>query len=213
MLSGGPSPRTEVIHQVSNAYFTEGIVVMQMGDMKLMQATKGPSKGVGDDRIIAWPKPGPGPVAYGQSGGLTEGGIGACRVGASKVKGGQNRKCMINGCRAPTALPAPPDSLCRSARAAIAGSAFDAAAAVHCRALTGPRRRSVQRDGRSIREHQPPWSRARHAGLQGNRGAHRSASPAGRGCSAARLAILRGGRPGAAGGRRGQGRLFREGSG
>ena len=113
VLSGGPSPRTEVIHQVSNTYFTEGIVVMQMGDMKLMQATKGPSKGVGDDRIIAWPKPGPGPVAYGQSGGLTEGGIGACRVGASKVKGGQNRKCMINGCRAgPAARPAP---LARSA--------------------------------------------------------------------------------------------------
>ena len=107
VLSGGPSPRTEVIHQVSNTYFTEGIIVMQMGDMKLMQATKGPSKGVGDDRIIAWPKPGPAAVAYGQSGGLTEGGIGACRVGASKVKGGQNRKCMSHGCRAPTARPAP----------------------------------------------------------------------------------------------------------
>ena len=113
MLSGGPSPRTEVIHQVSNTYFTEGIIVMQMGDMKLMQATKGPSKGVGDDRIIAWPKPGPAAVTYGQSGGLTEAGIGACRVGASKVKGGQNRKCMINGCRAGSAArPAP---LARSA--------------------------------------------------------------------------------------------------
>jgi len=38
-------------------------------------------------------------VSYGQSGGLTEEGIGACRVGADTAKGGQNLKCGAeHGC-------------------------------------------------------------------------------------------------------------------
>ena len=93
VLSGGASPRTEVIHQVKNSYFSEKTTAIQVGDMKLILGGS-----VGDDRILAWPKPGSSAVGYGQSGGLTEAGIGACRVGASKTKGGKNTKCGREGC-------------------------------------------------------------------------------------------------------------------
>jgi hypothetical protein len=44
VLSGGASPRTEVIHQVKNKHFTEKTTAIQVGDMKLILggATKTP---------------------------------------------------------------------------------------------------------------------------------------------------------------------------
>jgi hypothetical protein len=53
VLTGGASPRTEVIHQVQNSHFTEQTTAIQVGDMKLIRGGS-----VGDDRILAWPKPG-----------------------------------------------------------------------------------------------------------------------------------------------------------
>ena len=93
----GPSPRTEVIHQVKNEYFSEKTVALQIGDLKFIKVDIGGS--VGDDRVLSWPHPGDSPVPYGQTGGLIESSISACRVGATKRKGGQNNKCTTHdGC-------------------------------------------------------------------------------------------------------------------
>eukprot|EP01051_Picozoa_sp_SAG22_P017979 SAG22_NODE_2906_length_2113_cov_5.399206_1_plen_146_part_00 len=50
-------------------------------------------------RILRWPAPGPSPVPYGRSKGLTEPGTDHCRVGTSVPHGGQNVKCQhTRGC-------------------------------------------------------------------------------------------------------------------
>ena len=97
VISGDqPSPRTEVIHQVKNEYFSEKTVALQVGDLKFIKVDFGGS--VGDDRVLSWPQPGNSAVPYGQTGGLTEPALAACRVGATKNKGGQNSKCTGDGC-------------------------------------------------------------------------------------------------------------------
>jgi len=97
VISGnGLSPRTEVIHQVQNKYFSEKVVALQVGDLKFIKVDIG--GGVGDDRVLSWPQPGNSSVPYGQTGGLTEPALDACRVGATKTKGGQNNKCTGGGC-------------------------------------------------------------------------------------------------------------------
>lgn len=95
VMSGDVSPRTEVIHQVKNEHFSEKIVALQVGDLKYIKVDLRGS--VGDDRILSWPQPGNSSVPYGQTGGLVERAISACRVGATKRKGGQNNKCTANG--------------------------------------------------------------------------------------------------------------------
>ena len=96
MLSGnGSSPRTEIIHQVKNQYFSEQVVALQIGDMKFIQVDAGGS--VGDDRVLSWPQPGNASVAYGQTGGLIEPTLSACRVGPTTAKPVRNSKCTTDG--------------------------------------------------------------------------------------------------------------------
>jgi len=67
LLTGGESPREEVVLQVENQYFTENISAIRMGEMKLIKAPG--RNGPGDCRTIAWPEPGAEAVPLGQTGG------------------------------------------------------------------------------------------------------------------------------------------------
>lgn len=68
ITTGGPSPRTEVVLQVENQYFSEGVSAIRVGHMKLIRA---PGKnGPGDCRTVAWPEPGADVVPLGRSGGF-----------------------------------------------------------------------------------------------------------------------------------------------
>jgi hypothetical protein len=96
IAEGRPSPRTEVVHQVESAYFTEHAVAIQVGDMKFMHASGGGA--IGDDRILRWPSPGKVAVPYGLTKGLRENATDGCRVGTAVPKGGQNSKCHNLGC-------------------------------------------------------------------------------------------------------------------
>jgi arylsulfatase A-like enzyme len=59
------SPRTEIIHQVSNQYFTEDVVAMRSGDYKLIVGNPG------DARRLKWPELSDIPLPFGLSGGST----------------------------------------------------------------------------------------------------------------------------------------------
>eukprot|EP01043_Picozoa_sp_COSAG02_P062888 COSAG02_NODE_8789_length_2444_cov_1.818337_2_plen_255_part_00 len=62
-----PSPRVEVVHQVNNSYYSEGVQSLRWQQYKLIRSSiKG---GPGDSRIISWPAPAPAPVQFGLSGG------------------------------------------------------------------------------------------------------------------------------------------------
>jgi hypothetical protein len=62
-----PSPREEVVHQVNNSYYSEGVQSMRWRNYKLIRSSiKG---GPGDSRILSWPAPTPSPVEFGLSGG------------------------------------------------------------------------------------------------------------------------------------------------
>lgn len=62
-----PSPRVEVVHQVNNSYYSEGVQSMRWQQYKLIRSSiKG---GPGDSRIVSWPAPAPAPVQFGLSGG------------------------------------------------------------------------------------------------------------------------------------------------
>ncbi len=62
-----PSPREEVVHQVNNSYYSEGVQSMRWRQYKLIRSSiKG---GPGDSRIVSWPPPTPAPVPFGLSGG------------------------------------------------------------------------------------------------------------------------------------------------
>lgn len=89
--SGGPSPRTQIIHQVSNSYFTEGVQAIQIGEMKLILGKPG------DARILKWPGLAPDDVAFGETGGLVEAGTGHCRVGATVATKVTGPLC-VEGC-------------------------------------------------------------------------------------------------------------------
>ena len=80
LLSGGDSPRKEVILQVNNSVFSEGVSVIRVGDMKLI---RGPP---GDNRTIAWPQPSAQPVPLGLSGAVIE--TGTDHVRAPELTGG-----------------------------------------------------------------------------------------------------------------------------
>ena len=67
LLSGSSSPRTQVIHQVQNQHFSEGVTAIQQGAMKLIL---GPP---GDRRVLKWPDilpHGHTPVPFGRTGGV-----------------------------------------------------------------------------------------------------------------------------------------------
>ena len=66
ILANNPSPRTEVIHQVNNSYFDEGVQALRVGDLKLI---RGPP---GDARTIAWPERSTRAVPLGRSGAVVE---------------------------------------------------------------------------------------------------------------------------------------------
>lgn len=88
------SPRKEVVHQVSNQHFTEGVTAIRgEGGMKLILGNPG------DDRVLRWPKP-PSPdapkVPFGKTGGLREGTTGHCR--APPTHGKVKPVNCLNGC-------------------------------------------------------------------------------------------------------------------
>jgi hypothetical protein len=66
ILAGAASPRTEIIHQVNNSYFDEGVSALRVGDMKLIL---GPA---GDNRTIAWPEKAAQEVPLGRTGAVIE---------------------------------------------------------------------------------------------------------------------------------------------
>jgi arylsulfatase A-like enzyme len=66
ILAQGTSPRTEVVHQVNNTYFDEGVSSIRIGDMKLIRGA------VGDNRIIGWPARSEVHVPIGKSGAVIE---------------------------------------------------------------------------------------------------------------------------------------------
>ena len=63
ILGARPSPRHEVIHQVSNSYFSEHVVAMRLGDFKLIIGNPG------DARMLRWPALSKADVAFGMTGG------------------------------------------------------------------------------------------------------------------------------------------------
>jgi len=71
VLSGGPSPRQEVVHQVENRYFTEGVKSIRIGSLKLIVGNpSGNQLSQQDSRVLKWPDPAPVPVPLGQSGAI-----------------------------------------------------------------------------------------------------------------------------------------------
>ena len=68
ILSDGPSPRTEVVHQVNNSFFDEGASAIRVGDLKIIRGL------AGDNRTIAWPERSLKAVPLGLSGAVVEAG-------------------------------------------------------------------------------------------------------------------------------------------
>ena len=66
IAAGGPSPRSEVVHQVSNAHYSENVSAIRIGEMKLIHGDPG------DNRTIAWPEDAAAPVPIGLSGAVIE---------------------------------------------------------------------------------------------------------------------------------------------
>jgi len=102
LLSGGPSPRTEVVHQVSNQYYNaltgvstvngsavskgngDGCLSMaiRMDNWKLIVGDPG------DDRFVKWPEPDTARHAFGSSGGgEREPGTDHCRAPSGHTQG------------------------------------------------------------------------------------------------------------------------------
>lgn len=85
LLTGGTSPRTEVVHQVVNNYTIAGGLeepaVIRIGKYKLIAPSK---EGAGDFRIVPWPTPTPAPVPFGTLGNGSRNGLpedtDACRA-------------------------------------------------------------------------------------------------------------------------------------
>jgi arylsulfatase A-like enzyme len=66
LISGGASPRSEVIHQVNNSYFDENCSSIRQGEMKLIRGDPG------DNRTRSWPQPAAHAVPLGRSGAVIE---------------------------------------------------------------------------------------------------------------------------------------------
>lgn len=91
LLSGGASPRVEVIHQVRNRHFNDSSTgyALRVGDFKLVVGD------AGDHRILAWPEPSDTPTAFGTDGGVREPGTEHCRApsGCSPGQCGTRSPC------------------------------------------------------------------------------------------------------------------------
>lgn len=94
LMSGAPSPRTEVVHQVANQFYNaaDGTsfingssvstgdcdgscgIAIRVGEMKLIVGH------AGDQRYMAFPQPGASLVPFGQTGGIREIGTNHCRA-------------------------------------------------------------------------------------------------------------------------------------
>ncbi len=106
LLADGPSPRTEVVHQVVNNYTIQnGLAepaVIRVGKYKLITPSK---QGAGDCRVVAWPADAPAPVPFGTTGNGSRNGLSedtdACRAPVLAVHGG-----------APAPAPPPDGSTC-----------------------------------------------------------------------------------------------------
>lgn len=85
ILAGGPSPRTEVVHQVNNSYFSENVSSIRVGDFKII---RGPA---GDNRTIAWPERSTQSVPIGLTGAVIE-------PGTDHVRGTQQNHVVLHRC-------------------------------------------------------------------------------------------------------------------
>lgn len=85
ILSQGASPRNEVVHQVNNSYFDEGVSAIRIGDLKLIRGA------VGDKRIIGWPERSHVEVPLGKSGAVIE--PGTDHVRGTTLPGQVHHKC------------------------------------------------------------------------------------------------------------------------
>jgi arylsulfatase A-like enzyme len=82
IMGGGPSPRSEVVHQVNNSYFDEGVSAIRVGDLKVIRGQ------AGDNRTIPWPERAEKAVPLGLSGAVVEAGTDHVRgttLGGSKL--------------------------------------------------------------------------------------------------------------------------------
>lgn len=86
IVAGAPSPRTEVVHQVNNSYFDEGVQAILVGDLKLIRGV------AGDNRTIAWPERAAREVPLGRSGAVVEAGTGHVR--GTVLSGAVIHKCI-----------------------------------------------------------------------------------------------------------------------
>ena len=83
------SPRNDIIHQVSNQYFTEHVIAIRSGDYKLIIGNPG------DARLLKWPELSSSPLQFGLTGGKTRDSGTTCLSGI--VTGTQ--KNMKHGCK------------------------------------------------------------------------------------------------------------------
>jgi hypothetical protein len=92
LLANAPSPRTEVVIQVNNSYFTENCSVIRVGDMKLIRGI------IGDNRTLAFPPPGDAPVPLGRTGAVVEPGTDHVRAPALASENGRPCRpfCLFN---------------------------------------------------------------------------------------------------------------------
>ena len=87
------SPRSEVVHQVANQYFSENVTSIRMGDFKLIITSKG---NVGDTRILKWPELSATATPFGESGGQKQGN--QCRAPSGEGSGTKSciPHCLFN---------------------------------------------------------------------------------------------------------------------
>lgn len=85
ILASGPSPRTEIVHQVNNSFFDEGVQAIRVGDLKVIRGQ------AGDNRTIAWPERSVQPVPLGKSGAVVE--VGTDHVRSTVLGGSKLHMC------------------------------------------------------------------------------------------------------------------------
>jgi len=90
LLQGTDSPRTEIIHQVSNKHFSEHVTAIRVGSLKLIL---GPP---GDSRTLKWPELAPRATEFGSSGGIRREGS-QCLAGINTAEKGKSTQCK-RGC-------------------------------------------------------------------------------------------------------------------
>jgi len=130
LLAGAASPRTEIIHQVNNSYYDEGVSALRVGDMKLI---RGPA---GDNRTLAWPERAARAVPLGLSGAVVE--AGTDHVRAPVLPGPVLHACRPYCLYNVTADPGEDADLARSADPALRALAAGMLARLDAAGATGP---------------------------------------------------------------------------